>query len=34
MAIKVKLDKWFAFRDQKYKQVAIEWCQDNDIEFE
>lgn len=26
-------DKWFAYRDNEYKQIAIEWCRDNDIEY-
>ncbi len=27
-------DSWYKFRDKKYEAVALEWCQDNDIEVE
>ena len=23
---------WFAYRDQQYKEIALEWCEENDIE--
>ena len=26
-------DQWFAFRDNEYKQVAIQWCQENNVEY-
>jgi hypothetical protein len=26
-------DAWFVYRDNEYKQVAIEWCQDNNVEY-
>ena len=26
-------DKWFAYRDNEYKQLAIQWCQDNNVEY-
>ncbi len=26
-------DEWFACRDNKYKQVAIGWCRDNDVDY-
>lgn len=26
-------DQWFAFRDNEYKQMAIQWCQDNNVEY-
>lgn len=25
---------WYKFRDEKYKKIAIEWCNDNNIKFE
>jgi hypothetical protein len=25
---------WYSFRDERYKQFAIEWCQENDILWE
>ena len=28
------IDDWYKFRDEKYKEVAINWCKDNNIEFE
>jgi hypothetical protein len=27
-------EKWYTFRDQSYKQIAIDWCKDNDLEYE
>jgi len=24
---------WYSFRDRRYKYLAIEWCQNNDIEY-
>lgn len=26
-------DQWFSYRDERYKQIAKEWCRDNDIEL-
>lgn len=26
-------DNWYKFRDEHYKQIAIDWCDDNDIEY-
>ena len=26
-------DEWFKFRDKKYKEIAIEWCKDNKLDF-
>jgi hypothetical protein len=26
--------QWYDFRDEQYKQVAIKWCRDLDLEFE
>lgn len=23
---------WFDYRDQQYKEIALEWCEENDIE--
>ena len=28
------IDKWYKFRDEKYKELAIEWCKKNNIKFE
>lgn len=28
------IDDWYKFRDRKYKELAINWCKDNNIEFE
>ncbi len=27
------IDDWYKFRDEKYKELAIEWCNDNNIEY-
>lgn len=28
------INNWYKFRDEKYKEIAIDWCKENDIEFE
>lgn len=28
------IDDWYKFRDEKYQEIAISWCQKNNIEFE
>ena len=28
------IDDWYKFRDEKYKELAINWCRENHIEFE
>ena len=28
------IDDWYKYRDQKYKELAINWCNDNNIEYE
>lgn len=28
------IDDWYKYRDNKYKEIAKEWCIDNNIEFE
>ncbi len=28
------IEDWYKFRDEKYKETAIEWCNDNNIKFE
>ena len=28
------IDDWYKFRDEKYKELAIEWCNKNNIKFE
>ena len=27
-------EKWYKFRDEKYKEIAINWCEDNHIKYE
>ncbi len=27
------IDDWYKFRDEKYKEIAIEWCKENNIEY-
>ena len=27
-------DEWFAYRNEELKKIAIEWCQENNIEFD
>ena len=27
-------DDWFAYRNEAYKEIAVEWCQENNIEYE
>lgn len=26
-------DQWYSYRDECFKQIAIEWCQENNINF-
>lgn len=26
-------EDWYKFRDKKYKELAIDWCESNDIEY-
>ncbi|GGP08253.1 UPF0158 family protein [Oceanobacillus neutriphilus] len=26
-------EKWFSYRDNEYRQIAINWCEENGIEF-
>lgn len=28
------IEDWYKFRDEKYKEIAIEWCNKNNIKFE
>lgn len=28
------INDWYKFRDERYKQIAIDWCKENNIEFE
>lgn len=28
------IDDWYKFRDEKYKEIAINWCKGNNIKFE
>lgn len=27
-------DEWYQFRTERYRQIAIEWCESNNIEYE
>ncbi len=27
------IDNWYKFREEKYKELAIQWCKDNNIEY-
>ncbi len=27
------IDDWYNFRDKKYKDIAINWCQENNIKY-
>ncbi|MEK4485765.1 UPF0158 family protein [Psychrobacillus sp. FSL H8-0484] len=26
-------EQWYSFRDERYKEIAIEWCQDNNVDY-
>ncbi len=28
------IDDWYKFREEKYKEIAIDWCKENKIDFE
>ena len=28
------IKNWYKFRNEKYKEIAIEWCNKNNIKFE
>ena len=28
------IEDWYKFRDQKYKELAINWCEENNIKYE
>lgn len=28
------IEDWYKYRDEKYKEIAIEWCNDNNINYE
>ncbi len=28
------IDDWYKFKDEKYKEIAIDWCKENKIDFE
>lgn len=28
------INDWYKFRDEKYKEIAIEWCNKNNIKYE
>lgn len=28
------INDWYKFRDEKYKEIAISWCKENNIDFE
>ena len=25
--------EWYSYRDRAYEQIAVDWCQDNEIEY-
>ena len=27
-------DKWYEFRNSEFRQIAIDWCKENDIQFD
>ena len=27
------IDDWYKFREEKYKEIAVSWCEDNNIEY-
>lgn len=27
------IDDWYKFRDEKYREIAINWCKENNIKF-
>ncbi|MBO7697981.1 MAG: hypothetical protein J6S38_02970 [Erysipelotrichaceae bacterium] len=35
MAINLGLiEDWYRYRDEKFRKIAIRWCEDNDLEYE
>ncbi|MGM0877430.1 MAG: UPF0158 family protein [Bacillota bacterium] len=26
-------DQWYSYRDERFKQIAIEWCQNNNVNY-
>lgn len=28
------INDWYKFRDERYKEIVIDWCKENNIEFE
>lgn len=26
-------EQWYSFRDERFKEIAIEWCQDNNVNY-
>ena len=28
------IEDWYKFRDKKYKEIAINWCKENNIDYE
>ena len=28
------INDWYKFKNEKYKEIAIDWCKENNIEFE
>lgn len=26
-------DDWYKYRDNKYREIAIQWCEENDMEY-
>jgi len=27
-------DEWFAYKNEVFKEIAIQWCKENEIEYE
>ena len=27
-------DQWYRFRDEQYKQIAVDWCEEHELEYE
>jgi len=27
------IEEWYRYRDEAYEEIAVEWCEDNGIEY-
>ena len=27
-------DQWYDYKDQRYKDIAVAWCEENNIEYQ